>query len=131
VTTDPIADLLTRIRNANLAGHLKCDVPASRHKSDVLAVLKREGYISDFTRIPMKPQDVIRITLKYGFGGEKALKTIERVSRPGCRVYRGVEDFGKVIDGLGMQIVSTSKGVKSDREAKKLRLGGEVIARVW
>lgn len=131
MTTDPVADLLTRIRNANLAGHATCDCPASKHKAAVLDVLKREGYIADYSRIQDKKQGVLRVNLKYGFGGEKILKRVVRISRPGCRVYRGVGDLGKVIDGLGMQILSTSKGVKSDREAKKLGLGGEVIARVW
>lgn len=131
MTTDPVADLLTRIRNANLAGHAKADVPASKLKAAVLDVLKREGYISDYAKIQDKKQGTLRVTLKYGFGGEKALKHIERISSPGCRIYRGVDKLGKVLDGLGMQILSTSKGLKSDREARKLRLGGEVLARVW
>ncbi|MCE9584474.1 MAG: 30S ribosomal protein S8 [Planctomycetes bacterium] len=131
MTTDPVADLLTRIRNANLAGHLSADVPASKLKASVLDVLKREGYIQDYSRIKAGPQGVLRITLKYSFGGEKALKHIERVSKPGCRIFRGVNDFGKVLDGLGIHIISTPKGVKSDKEAKKLNVGGEVLARVW
>lgn len=131
MTTDPVADLLTRLRNANLAGHPKFDVPASRQKAAVLDVLKKEGFISDYMKIDDKKQGVLRVSLKYGFGGEKVLKRIDRVSKPGCRVYRSVDQLGKVLDGLGMYIVSTSKGMKSDREARKLRLGGEVIARVW
>lgn len=131
MTTDPVADLLTRIRNANLAGHATTDVPASKLKAQVLDVLKREGYISDYSRIKHAPQDTLRVTLKYGFGGDKALKHIERISKPGCRIYRGVGNFGKVLDGLGITIISTPKGVKSDKEAKKLNVGGEVLARVW
>lgn len=131
MVTDPVADLLTRIRNANLAGHATCDVPASKFKAAVLDALKREGFITDYTKVEDKKQGVLRVTLKYGFGGEKVLKRIDRISRPGCRVYRSVDDLAKVLDGLGTQILSTSKGVKSDREARKLRLGGEVLARVW
>jgi small subunit ribosomal protein S8 len=133
VTTDPVADLLTRIRNANLAGHEKTDVPASKHKEAVLGVLKREGYIADYARIKDEKQGVLRVTLKYGFGGEKALKRITRVSKPGCRVYRSVKNLqkSKVLDGLGIQILSTPKGVLSDREARKQNVGGELLARVW
>ncbi|NUN48634.1 MAG: 30S ribosomal protein S8 [Candidatus Brocadiae bacterium] len=131
MVNDPVADLLTRIRNANQAGHAACDVPASKHKAAVLEVLKREGYIADYSKIEAGPQGTLRVTLKYSFGGEKALKHIERVSRPGCRVYRGVGDLPKVLDGLGIHILSTPRGVKSDREAKKENVGGEVLARVW
>ncbi len=131
MTTDPVADLLTRIRNANLASHATTDVPASKLKAAVLDVLKREGYIEDYSKIKAGPQGVLRIKLKYSFGGEKALKHIESISTPGCRIYRGVNDFGKVLDGLGIQILSTPKGVKSDKEAKKANVGGEVLARVW
>jgi small subunit ribosomal protein S8 len=131
MTTDPVADLLTRIRNANMAKHASCDVPASKLKASVLDVLKREGYIEDYSKLKAGPQGVLRIKLKYSFGGEKALKHIERISKPGCRIYRGVNDFGKVLDGLGIQIISTPKGVKSDKEAKKANVGGEVLARVW
>lgn len=131
MTTDPVADLLTRIRNANLAKHATTDVPASKLKAAVLDVLKREGYIADYTKIKAGPQGVLRVSLKYGFGGEKALKHIERISTPGCRIYRGVKDLGKVLDGLGIQILSTPKGLKSDKEAKKANVGGEVLARVW
>ena len=92
---------------------------------------KREGYIEDYSKIKAGPQGVLRIKLKYSFGGEKALKHIESISTPGCRIYRGVNDFGKVLDGLGIQILSTPKGVKSDKEAKKANVGGEVLARVW
>ncbi|MCC6738456.1 MAG: 30S ribosomal protein S8 [Planctomycetia bacterium] len=131
MTTDPVADLLTRIRNANLAKHATTDVPASKLKAAVLDVLKREGYIADYSKIKAGPQGVLRVTLKYGFGGEKALKHIERISTPGCRIYRGVKDLGRVLDGLGIQILSTPKGLKSDKEAKKANVGGEVLARVW
>ncbi|KAF0245125.1 MAG: small subunit ribosomal protein [Planctomycetota bacterium] len=131
MTTDPVADLLTRIRNANLAKHATCDVPASKLKAAVLDVLKREGYIAEYAKLKVGPQGTLRVTLKYSFGGDKALKHIERISKPGCRKYRGVNDFGKVLDGLGIQIISTPKGVKSDKEAKKANVGGEVLARVW
>lgn len=131
MTTDPVADLLTRIRNANLAGHLTTDVPASKLKASVLDVLKREGYISDYSRIKSGAQGVLRVNLKYSFGGEKALKHIERISKPGCRVFRGAKELEKVLDGLGIQILSTPKGVKSDKEAKKANVGGEILARVW
>lgn len=131
--SDPIADMLTRVRNANAARHKSCDVPASKHKIALAKVLKDEGYISDYRYIedPKKKQGTLRIYMKFGPHGESLIQKLVRVSKPGRRVYRRMQDLGKVNDGLGTTVVSTSKGLMSDREAKKLNLGGELILKVW
>ncbi len=130
--TDPIADMLTRIRNANNAKHDTVDVPASNMKKAIAQVLLDEGYIKNFQIINENSQGTIRITLKYlQPGKEKAISGLRRVSKPGLRVYAGVEDLPKVLRGLGIAIISTSKGVMTDKAARAAHVGGEVLAFVW
>ena len=130
--TDPIADMLTRIRNANNAKHDTVDVPASNMKKAIAQILLDEGYIKNFQIINDGTQGVIRITLKYlQPGKEKALTGLRRVSKPGLRVYAGAEELPRVLHGLGIAIVSTSKGVMTDKKARELHVGGEVLAFVW
>lgn len=129
--TDPIADLLTRIRNANSTGKKTVDVPASKAKHAIAEILRREGYIGEVKKMEGPRGGALRINLRYGRKGEKVLTHIVRVSKPGCRIYRGVETLGKVLDGLGVAIVSTPKGLMTDRECRKLQVGGEVICKVW
>ena len=129
--TDPIADMLTRIRNANNAKHDTVDVPASNMKKSIAQILLEEGYIKNFQLIDDGTQGVIRVTLKYGAGKEKVISGLRRVSKPGLRVYAGAEELPKVLRGLGIAIVSTSKGVMTDKKARELNVGGEVLAFVW
>jgi small subunit ribosomal protein S8 len=130
--TDPIADMLTRIRNANNAKHDTVDVPASNMKKAIAQILLDEGYIKNFQIINDGTQGVIRITLKYlQPGKEKALTGLRRVSKPGLRVYAGAEELPRVLHGLGIAIVSTSKGVMTDKKAREAHVGGEVLAFVW
>lgn len=129
--TDPIADLLTRIRNANSAKHDTVEVPASNMKKAICQILMDEGYIKNFTVTEDGKQGMIKITLKYGEGKTSVITGIRRVSKPGLRRYSNVEDMPKVIKGLGIAIVSTSKGVMTDRQARKENVGGEVLAFVW
>lgn len=133
--TDPIADLLTRIRNAQLSRHDTVRVPASRIKETILEILKQEGFIASFERIPQKPQDELEVQLKYmsGRGGERqgAIEGLRRESTPGRRVYVGADDIPKVRQGLGVAIVSTSKGILADHHARKERVGGELLLTVW
>ena len=129
--TDPIADMLTRIRNANKMKHEKVEMPASRLKADVLSVLKEEGFIVDFNTIKNGPQGKIVVTLKYTLGKERVIKGIKRISKPGLRVYVAHENIPKVLDGIGIAIISTSKGVMTDRLARETNVGGEIIAYVW
>lgn len=129
--TDPIADLLTRIRNANSAKHDTVEVPASNMKKAICQILLDEGYIKNFTVTEDGKQGMIKITLKYGEGKASVITGIRRVSKPGLRRYSNVEDMPKVIKGLGIAIVSTSKGVMTDRQARKENVGGEVLAFVW
>ena len=129
--TDPIADMLTRIRNANSAKHDQVDVPASNMKKAIAEILLEEGYIRSFQIIDDGTQGVIRITLKYLPGKEKAIQGLRRVSKPGLRVYAGADELPKVLKGLGIAIISTSKGVMTDKEARKLGVGGEVLAYIW
>ena len=129
--TDPIADMLTRIRNANNAKHDTVDVPASNMKKSIAQILLDEGYIKNFQLIDDGTQGVIRITLKYGAGKEKVISGLRRVSKPGLRVYAGADELPKVLRGLGIAIVSTSKGVMTDKKARELNVGGEVLAFVW
>ena len=129
--TDPIADMLTRIRNANNAKHDTVDVPASNMKKSIAQILLDEGYIKNFQLIDDGTQGVIRITLKYNAGKERVITNLRRVSKPGLRVYAGADDLPKVLRGLGIAIVSTSKGVMTDKEARKAHIGGEVLAFVW
>ena len=130
-TTDPIADMLTRIRNANSAKHKTVDVPASKMKTAIAEILFREGYIKSFEVISNENQGIIRITLKYDEKGTRVIDGIKRISKPGLRVYAGKEELPKVLNGLGIAIISTSKGLKTDKEAREEGMGGEVLAYVW
>jgi small subunit ribosomal protein S8 len=131
VVTDPIADLLTRIRNANTANHETVDVPASRMKRAILAILKEEGFINDYQIVPEGPQRTLRIALKYGPEKEKVITGLRRISRPGLRVYAAKTEIPRVLGGLGIVIMSTSKGILSGKQAKRAGVGGEVLAYVW
>ena len=129
--TDPIADMLTRIRNALRIERSRVDIPASRVKQGIAEVLQREGYIWDFETIEQAPQNVLRLNLKYGPNGEDVIQSIQRVSKPGRRVYPRPRDSGDVLQGLGISVISTSQGVLSNREAKSKSIGGEVLCEVW
>ena len=129
--TDPVADMLTRIRNANNAKHDTVDVPASNMKKSIAQILLDEGYIKNFQLIDDGTQGVIRITLKYGAGKEKVISGLRRVSKPGLRVYVGADELPRVLRGLGIAIISTSKGVMTDKKARENHVGGEVLAFVW
>ncbi len=129
--TDPIADMLTRIRNANSAKHDQVDVPASNMKKAIAEILLAEGYIKNYQIIDDGTQGVIRITLKYNAGKEKVIQGLRRVSKPGLRVYAGADELPKVLKGLGIAIISTSKGVMTDKKAREAHVGGEVLAFVW
>lgn len=130
-TSDPIADMLTRIRNANSVGMKRVNVKRSKVCLGIARVLKEEGYIRDFSEIDDNNQGEIRIELKYGDRGEIVMQNVKRESKPGCRVYRGVGELPRVLDGLGITILSTSKGVLSDRQARREKVGGEVLCTVW
>ncbi len=130
-TTDPIADMLTRIRNANSSKHKTVDIPASKVKASIADILFKEGYITSFEEISNDVQGTIRVTLKYDEKGNRVIAGIKRISKPGLRVYASKEELPKVLNGLGIAIVSTSKGIMTDREARKVGLGGEVLAYVW
>ena len=129
--TDPIADMLTRIRNANAARHDMVDVPASKMKKAIAEILQEEGFVKNFQLINDGAQGVIRITLKYNAGKERVIMGLRRVSKPGLRVYAGAEELPSVLRGLGIALVSTSKGIMTDKKARKLNIGGEVLAFVW
>ena len=129
--SDTIADMLTRIRNATSAKHDTVDVPASNMKKSIAQILMDEGYIKNFTVIDDGKQGVIRITLIYGENKVPAIQGLRRVSKPGLRIYTNVEDMPKVLRGLGVAIISTSKGVMTDRQARKEKVGGEVLAFIW
>lgn len=129
--TDVIADMLTRIRNAAAAKHETVDIPASKIKRRIAEILLEEGYIKDITDIDDKKQGIIRITLKYGENKRSVITGIKRISKPGLRVYAGKNEIPRVLGGLGIAIVSTSKGIMTDKEARKLGVGGEIIAYVW
>jgi len=131
VMTDPIADMLTRIRNANHMRHAKVEMPASRLKSDILSVLKKEGFIVDFVAAKDGVQGKIVVTLKYTDAKERVIKGLKRISKPGLRVYTSVDELPKVLNGLGIALISTSKGIMTDREARLAQVGGEVLAYVW
>ena len=130
-TTDPIADMLTRIRNANSAKHKTVDVPASKMKTAIAEILFKEGYIKSFELISNENQGIIRITLKYDEKGTRVIDGIKRISKPALRVYAGKEELPKVLNGLGIAIISTSKGLKTDKEAREAGMGGEVLAYIW
>ncbi|MBQ9937485.1 MAG: 30S ribosomal protein S8 [Oscillospiraceae bacterium] len=129
--TDTIADMLTRIRNANTAKHDTVDVPASNMKKSIAQILLDEGYIKSYEVIEDGKQGIIRITLKYGPNKSQIITGLRKVSKPGLRIYSGCEDMPKVMKGLGVAIVSTSKGVMTDKQARKENVGGEVLAFIW
>ena len=129
--TDPVADMLTRIRNANAARHESVNIPASNLKKDIAAILLEEGYVKNVQYIEDKGQGTIRVTLKYLPAKEKAITGLRRVSKPGLRIYAGAEELPKVLRGLGIAIISTSKGLMTDKKARAARIGGEVLAFVW
>ena len=128
---DPVADMLTRIRNALVAKHETTTLPASNMKKAIAQILLEEGYIKNFQLIDDGTQGVIRITLKYNAGKEKVLSGLRRVSKPGLRVYAGADELPRVLRGLGTAIVSTSKGVMTDKKAREAHVGGEVLAFIW
>ena len=129
--TDPIADMLTRIRNANSSKHKTVDIPASNMKKAIAQILFDEGYIKSFEEIKDDAQGIIRITLKYDEKGAKVIDGLKRISKPGLRVYASKDELPQVLNGLGIALISTSKGIKTDKNARKEGLGGEVLAYVW
>ncbi len=131
VMTDPIADMLTRIRNANQMKHKSVDIPASKLKREILTVLKKEGFISDFEFVSGQVQGTLKVTLKYLKNEERAVRGLKKISKPGLRVYAKTDDLPRVLNGLGVAIVSTSQGIMTDREARSKQVGGEVLAYVW
>ena len=131
VVTDPIADMLTRIRNAITAKHADVEMPASKAKKAIAQILLDEGYIAGYEEIANELQNTLKVTLKYGAKGEKVITGLRRISKPGLRVYAKSNELPKVLNGLGIAIVSTSKGVMTHKTARNLNLGGEVLAYVW
>ena len=129
--SDVIADMLTRIRNASNAKHATVDIPASNMKKSIAEILVNEGYVKSYQVIDDGKQGVIRVTLKYGQGKTKVIRGLRRVSKPGLRIYASCEDMPRVMNGLGVAIISTSKGIMTDKQARKENVGGEVIAVVW
>ena len=129
--SDVIADMLTRIRNANDAKHATVDIPASNMKKSIADILVAEGYVKGYQIVENGNQGLIRVTLKYTEGKQKVIRGIRRVSKPGLRIYAGYEDMPKVMNGLGIAVVSTSKGIMTDKKARSLKVGGEVLAFVW
>jgi len=130
-TTDPIADMLTRIRNANSAKHTTVDIPASNMKRAIAQILFDEGYIKSFEEIKDEKQGIIRVTLKYDENGKRVISGLKRISKPGLRIYVSKDELPQVLNGLGIALISTSKGIKTDKEARIEGLGGEVLAYVW
>ncbi len=129
--SDVIADMLTRIRNANSAKHTTVDIPASNMKKAIAQILVEEGYVKSYEVIDDGKQGTIRVTLKYQGNKQKVIRGLKRVSKPGLRIYAGCEDMPKVMNGLGIAIVSTSKGIMTDKKARALKVGGEVLCFVW
>ncbi len=129
--TDPIADMLTRIRNANMVRHEKLEVPASNVKKEIAEILKREGFVRDVEYVEDNKQGIIRIFLKYGKDNERVITSLKRISKPGLRVYAKTNEVPKVLNGLGIALVSTSQGLLTDKEARAKQVGGEVLAYVW
>jgi small subunit ribosomal protein S8 len=129
--TDPIADMLTRIRNANRNSTKTVEMPASKMRVGIAEVLQSEGFVAGYRVEPGKPSSTLIVNLKYGVDGEQVIRAIDRVSKPGCRVYRGVAELKPVLRGQGIRVMSTPKGVISDRKARELNVGGEVLAEVY
>jgi small subunit ribosomal protein S8 len=131
MVTDPIADMLTRIRNANQMRYKEVEVPASKTKVEIAKIIKEEGFIADYKINKNKPQDIIVLTLKYGEKKERVITGLKRISKPGLRVYVKAEELPRVLNGLGIAVISTSKGIMTDKNARKNSLGGEVLAYIW
>jgi small subunit ribosomal protein S8 len=131
MTTDPIADMFVRVRNASAKLHEKVDIPSSKIKTEIARILKDEGYITNFKNIEDRKQGVLRLYLKYQINGQSALKGIKRISKSSIRIYKGYDNMPKTVGGLGVTIVSTSKGLLTDKQAKKQKVGGEVIGCIW
>jgi small subunit ribosomal protein S8 len=129
--SDPIADMLTRIRNANMVRHEKLEVPASNMKKEIAEILKREGFVRDVEYVEDSKQGIIRIFLKYGQNDERVITGLKRISKPGLRVYAKTNEVPKVLNGLGIALVSTSNGLLTDKEARAKQVGGEIVAYVW
>jgi small subunit ribosomal protein S8 len=129
--TDPIADMLTRIRNANTSKHKTVDIPASNMKKAIAEILFEEGYIKSFEVIENENQGIIRITIKYDEKGNRVIAGLKRISKPGLRVYASSEELPKVLNGLGIALISTSKGIMTDKKAREQGIGGEVLAYIW
>ncbi len=130
-TSDPIADYLTRLRNAAASGHETVDIPSSKLKAEISRILRREGYIRDVSVVGEAPKQVLRITLKYGPDREPVITGLKRVSRPGLRQYVNADSLPRVLGGLGIALLTTSRGILTDREARKSRVGGEVLCQIW
>ena len=130
-TTDSIADMLTRIRNANSATKETVSMPSSKKLTEIARIMTEEGYVQGYEVLPAQPRDILEITLKYGDKKEKIIRGIKRISKPGLRIYAGKDELPRVLGGLGTAVVSTSKGVMTDRDARKAGVGGEVIAYIW
>ena len=131
VTTDPIADMLTRIRNASQANFKTVDIPASNMKRDIAEILFNEGYIKAYEEINNDNQGIIRVSLKYTEKGKKVISGLRRISKPGLRIYASKEELPRVLNGLGIALISTSKGIMTDKKARELGVGGEVLAYIW
>jgi len=131
VMTDPIADMLTRIRNANVVRHDVLELPSSKVKAEIADILKREGYVRDYEVVEDNKQGVLKVFLKYGSNEERVITGLKRISKPGLRVFAKADEVPRVLNGLGIAIVSTSNGVLSDKEARSQQVGGEVLAYVW
>lgn len=131
MVTDPIADMLTRIRNANQMRYKEVEVPASKIKNEIARILKEEGFITDYKIVKNEVQDTILLTLKYGDNKERVITGLKRISKPGLRVYVKAEEVPRVLNGLGIAIISTSKGLMKDKDAREKSLGGEVVAYIW
>ena len=129
--TDPVADMLTRVRNANSAGHPTASMPSSKKLVEIARIMQEEGYINGYEIVEASPRNILEITLKYGEKKARTIKGIKRVSKPGLRIYRGKDELPRVMGGLGTAIISTSRGVMTDRDARKAGIGGEVVAYVW
>ena len=131
VLTDPIADMLTRIRNANTGYHEVVEIPASNIKLELARIMKEEGFIKDFDVVPGETQNVLRVTMRYGANKQRVIRGLKRISKPGLRVYVKKDEIPKVLNGLGVAVISTSRGLMTDRQAREAGLGGEVICYMW
>lgn len=129
--TDPIADMLTRVRNASSAGKQTVSMPSSKKLVEIARIMQEEGYITGYEVVSAQPRDILEITLKYGEKKDRTIRGLKRISKPGLRIYAGKDELPRVLGGLGTAVISTSKGVMTDRDARKVGVGGEVIAYIW